>query len=69
MGFSFVLWLLALQHTSSAAKISTFIFMSPFLSLFMIQYIVGESIANTTVYGLALIICGLFIQHKWQGAS
>jgi drug/metabolite transporter (DMT)-like permease len=69
MGFSFVLWLLALQHTSSAAKISTFIFMSPFLSLFMIQYIVGESIANTTVYGLVLIICGLFIQHKWQGAS
>ena len=69
MGISFVFWLLAMQHTSSTAKISTFIFLSPFLSLFMIQTIVGEIIADTTVYGLILIICGLFIQGKWQRAS
>ncbi len=64
MGLTYVLWLLALQHTASTAKISTLIFLSPFLSLFMIHYIVGETIATTTVLGLIMIVCGLLLQRR-----
>ena len=68
MGLTYVLWLLALQNTSSAAKVSALIFLSPFLSLFIIHHIVGESIAHTTVLGLVMIVCGLLVQRKEQGA-
>lgn len=67
MGITYVLWLLALQHTSSTAKISTLIFLSPFLSLFIIHYVVGEDIASTTVLGLIIIVCGLLVQRKTDG--
>jgi drug/metabolite transporter (DMT)-like permease len=64
MGFSYVLWLLALQYTSSAAKISTLIFLSPILSLFIIHQVLGEKIMPTTITGLILIISGLVVQRK-----
>jgi drug/metabolite transporter (DMT)-like permease len=64
MGITYVLWLSALQLTSSVAKISTLIYCSPFLSLFFIHFFVGETIASTTVIGLFLIISGLLIQRK-----
>lgn len=64
MGFTYVLWLLALQYTSSAAKISTLIFLSPLLSLFIIHYVLGEVIMPTTIVGLLMIISGLLVQRK-----
>jgi drug/metabolite transporter (DMT)-like permease len=69
MGITYILWLLALQHTSSAAKISTLIFLSPFLSLFIIHYVVGETIAKSTVIGLLMIVCGLLVQRKSQAPA
>ena len=64
MGITYVLWLLALQYTSSAARISTLIFLSPILSLFIIHHLLGEAIASTTIVGLFLILSGLIIQKK-----
>jgi len=66
MGITYVLWLLALQNTSSVAKVSTLIFLSPFLSLLIIYHIVGESIAHSTVLGLVMIVSGLLVQRKEQ---
>ena len=63
MGITYVLWLLALQHTQATAKISTLIFLSPFLSLFIIHYLVGETIADSTVLGLFMIVLGLLLQR------
>jgi drug/metabolite transporter (DMT)-like permease len=64
MGITYILWLSAMQLTSSVAKISTLIYCSPFLSLFFIHTFVGEPIAVTTIIGLIMIISGLFLQRK-----
>lgn len=64
MGFAFVLWLYAMKRTRNASRISNLIFLSPIISLFLIHFILTETIHNTTFYGLALIIGGLAIQNK-----
>ena len=64
MGFTFVLWLMALKHAKSNARISNLVFISPFLSLGFIWLILGEQIHTTTFAGLVLIIVGIFIQQS-----
>lgn len=68
MGFTYVLWLLALRHASSPGRVSTLIYVSPFLSLWLIHYALGEAIAPTTLMGLTLIISGLLLQQylRWR---
>lgn len=62
MGACFVLWLLALRYTNNAARIGSLIFLSPFLSLVLIHFLVGEEILPSTFFGLVLIVTGLM----WQ---
>jgi len=64
MGISFFLWLQALKYTSSAARISSLIFVSPFISLVLIHFLVGEEILPSTFYGLFLIVAGLILQQS-----
>ncbi len=64
MGITFVFWLKAVNLTSSVSKISNLIFLSPFLSLIFIYFLVGEEILFSTIVGLFLIIIGLIIQQK-----
>lgn len=64
MGFTFVLWLSAMKYTESTAKISNLIFISPFLSLIFIHFLLGETILPSTFIGLALIIAGLLYQQR-----
>lgn len=63
MGACFVLWLLALKKTTNTARISNLIFISPFLSLIFISFLVGETILPATFIGLLLIVAGLFCQQ------
>ena len=63
MGITYILWLAALQRAEATAKVSTLIFLSPFISLIFINRILGEAIAITTIMGLALIVGGLLVQH------
>lgn len=63
MGICFVLWLLAMKLADNTAMISNLIFLSPFLSLVFIHFLVGEEIATGTYIGLALIIGGLICQR------
>ena len=63
MGITFVLWLSALKLSENTAKVSNLIFISPFLSLVFIHFLVGEDILASTYIGLALIITGLLIQQ------
>lgn len=61
MGISFVLWQLALQKTHRSARISSLIFLSPFISLFIIHHVLGEPLLLSTFLGLLLIVFGLAI--------
>jgi drug/metabolite transporter (DMT)-like permease len=63
MGISFFLWLQALKYTATAARISSLIFISPFFSLILIHFLVGEEILPSTFYGLVLIVVGLVLQQ------
>ena len=56
-------WSLALKATDNAATISNLIFLSPFLSLQFIHFVLGETIHWTTYAGLITIIAGIVFQQ------
>ncbi len=64
MGVTFVFWQLAMHYTNNASRIGTLIFLSPFISLFLIHFILKEPLQIMTFGGLGLIIGGLFLQQK-----
>jgi len=67
MGISFVLWLMAIKLATNTAQVSNLIFISPFISLFLLSVIVGEDIHPSTFIGLVTIIAGLVIQQiNWR---
>ncbi len=63
MGITFVCWAMALKLSENTAKVGNLIFISPFLSLVFIHYLVGEEILPSTFIGLIIIIAGLLIQQ------
>ncbi len=65
MGVTYVLWLKALKCSSNTARIANLIFISPFLSLVLIHFFVGEEILKSTLIGLVFIIIGLLIQSTF----
>lgn len=68
MGFAYVLWLGALRRAASAAKVANLIFLSPPLSLVLINFVLREPVRPATVAGLGLIIAGLWWQRR-DGAA
>ncbi len=69
MGISYFLWLQALKYTESVARISSLIFISPFLSLALIHFLVGEEILPSTFCGLLLIVAGLILQQLVKSSA
>ncbi|MGP4843869.1 DMT family transporter [Marinobacter sp. 1Y8] len=65
MGIAFVLWMYAMKKAENTSQVSNLIFISPFLSLIFIHFILGEQILSSTYIGLVLIVAGLWVQ---QGA-
>jgi len=63
MGLAFALWLSAMRNAANTARIANLIFLSPFLSLVFIHFVVGEDILPSTFAGLVLIMAGLAIQR------
>ncbi|MCK9617048.1 MAG: DMT family transporter [Lentimicrobiaceae bacterium] len=63
MGITFVLWLKALKYSVTTAKVSNLIYLSPFLSLIIVHFAVGEPILPSTLAGLGLIISGILFQQ------
>lgn len=68
MGLTFVLWLTALKLSTNTARVSNLVFISPFISLMLISFIVGEKILPSTVIGLAIIVTGIAVQQisQWR---
>ena len=65
MGLTFVLWLTALNLSSTTARVSNLVYLSPFLSLMMISLFVGEKILFSTIMGLVIIVSGILLQ-QWS---
>lgn len=63
MGLTFVLWLKALKLSETTAKVGNLIFISPFVSLILIHFLVDEVILPSTIYGLVFIIAGIALQQ------
>ncbi len=63
MGLVFFIWLKALQYSENTAKVANLIYFSPFISLLIINYVVGEAILPSTFVGLSLIVSGIILQQ------
>jgi drug/metabolite transporter (DMT)-like permease len=62
MGIAFLLWQKALSLSSNKALISNLIYLSPIISLFMINKGLGEKITPGILIGLLVIISGIILQ-------
>ncbi len=62
MGITFVLWQSALKLSSSVARVSSLVFITPFLALLIVQLVLREVVLTSTVFGVVLIISGLLLQ-------
>ena len=63
MGITFVFWLKALKLSKTTAQVGNLIYLSPFISLVLIHYVVGEKILLSTLTGLIFIISGIMLQQ------
>lgn len=63
MGLSYIFWLKAMKYSSTTAKISNLVFLSPFISLIFIRFTVGETILPSTILGLIFIVGGILTQR------
>lgn len=66
MALAFFFWSKALKYSVNTAKVSNLIFLTPFLSLLCINYLVRENITFSTFIGLSLIIAGISIERLFQ---
>ncbi len=62
MGITYVIWLKALKLSSTTAKVSNLVYLSPFIALIIIRFAVGEHILLSTIIGLLLIVSGIILQ-------
>lgn len=63
MGITFIIWLKALNLSKTTAQVSNLIYLTPFLSLMIINIVVGEKILFSTIIGLIFIIVGIIMQQ------
>lgn len=63
MGVTFVVWLMAIKLSETTAQVSNLIYLSPFISLVLINLVLGEKILPSTFSGLILIISGIILQN------
>jgi drug/metabolite transporter (DMT)-like permease len=68
MGLTFFLWLKALTLASSTDKVSNLVYLAPFLSLVFVHFILHEPVYYTTLFGLLLIVGGIWIQNRKPSA-
>ena len=69
MGLAFIFWQLALEKTTRVGSISSLIYLSPAISLVLINQILAEPISHFTLIGLALIMAGIGFQQYWEVKS
>ncbi|MBN2175366.1 MAG: DMT family transporter [Bacteroidales bacterium] len=63
MGLTYFLWLKALQLSVNTARVSNLVYLSPFISLIIIQIALKEMILLSTIAGLVFIVGGILLQQ------
>lgn len=63
MGIPFIFFGLAIRKTTNPPLINQMCYLSPFLSLFFIHLVLGETIYATTYTGLFLIVLGIIFNE------
>jgi drug/metabolite transporter (DMT)-like permease len=66
MGIAFVFWLKALNYSENTSQVSNIIYLSPFLSLLFINFILDEKILISSFIGLAFIVGGIIFQQYFH---
>ena len=64
MGLAFVLWLRALQLSTTTARISNLVFIAPFLNLVFVNIFLDEKIFISTIFGIILVVTGIVLQNS-----
>ncbi len=64
MGIAFVLWLMAIARAPNPALVGNIAYLSPFLSLVPIRFVLGEHIHWSAPVGLMLIVAGIVVCGK-----
>ncbi|AIF68492.1 hypothetical protein PAP_00225 [Palaeococcus pacificus DY20341] len=64
MGITFLVWHKALSLSETTAQVANLIYLTPFLSLILIHFIVGEEILASTLLGLVFIVGGIIMGRK-----
>jgi len=64
MGVTFLLWQQALRRTAYAGRVAQLIFLSPFISLVLIDRVLGEAVHGATWLGLGAIVAGLLLAQR-----
>ena len=62
MGITFLLWLKALKLSKTTAHVASLVYLTPFFSLVVISFVVGEKILLSTVIALIFIVGGITLQ-------
>ena len=62
MGISLVLWQIALKTSTTVSRVASLVFITPFLSLIILHFVLGEKIIISTIIGVVLICTGLILQ-------
>jgi drug/metabolite transporter (DMT)-like permease len=61
MGITFLLWQQALAKTAHAGRMGQLIFLAPFVSLVLIDRVLGEAVRPSAWLGLLVIVAGLLL--------
>lgn len=61
-GIAYIFWMKAMKLSESTDKIGNLVFLSPFISLFLIHLFIGETIYLSTWIGLSIIVIGIILQ-------
>jgi drug/metabolite transporter (DMT)-like permease len=63
MGITFAFWLKALQFSDSTGRVAGFVYLTPFISLVFIHFILHEKVYCTSVIGLCLVVGGILVSR------
>ncbi len=64
MGITFIFWLKALKLSRTTVQVNNLIYLTPFLSLIFINFVIRERIVFSTIIGLVLIVTGIVFQER-----
>ena len=69
MGVSVVLWQSALKISTTVSRVASLVFITPFLSLLILHFVLKEDILASTIFGVILICSGLILQKYFTRKS